>query len=130
MTNNLVWSAYVGLHPYNSESVPFAWLDKDIDNIKNITRIEFARFLVETFNLTKPKPMFIPVENASFNHLELPYAHILKSLGIVKSDNTIEFRPNDNITSFEALVMTVNTMDYKKCGHVGCKIFEILGVQQ
>lgn len=129
MTNNLVWSAYVGLHPY-SASVPFPWLDKDVNNIENITRIEFASLLVNTFQLIKRKPYFTPIKFVSFTVNPLPDANILKSLGIVNSDNIIDFRPNDNITSFEALVMTVNTMDYKKCGHVGCKISEILGVQQ
>ncbi|MCK5537857.1 MAG: hypothetical protein KAI79_13610, partial [Bacteroidales bacterium] len=129
MTNNLVFSAYIGLQNDN-EYVPVSWQDKNANNIQNMTRIEFASFLVNTFQLIKRKPYFTPIEYASFTVNPLPDTNILKSLGIVKSDDRIDFRPDDILTSFEALVMTVNTMDYKKCGYVGCEISEILGVQQ
>ncbi len=131
--SNMVFYAYITLYP-DKYPLPVEWEDRNAGNINEFKRKDFAKLLKDSLDLHLPiNRLFIGNPNPNSINLSASWtedAKTLKSLGIIKGySNFDDFRPEDNISMFEVLVMTINAMDYIKCGHVGCEISEILGVQ-
>lgn len=133
LINNLLWTAYVSIYP-RTQNIPFSWMDKNNNNQGYVTRAEFAKQLVDKFSLDSKlskKKIEQSALYAAFSFKWTKEATFLRELGIVKGyTGANDFKPDQPISALEALVMTVNTMDVLKCGHVQCDILEIIGVKQ
>lgn len=113
-------------------------LDYNYSNINFMTRRKFAILLNEVFNLesklsqTKINALKIKGKILDGSVGWFYDALVLKELDIVHGQGigvANQFRPDDNLTMYEMLVMLMNTMNYKKCGHVQCNISYILEIQ-
>ncbi len=111
----------------------------NVDPEPYMTRIQAAQYINEIFQLDAGLSSYIkqwlsnigesPEMNGwSYHPIILWQRKIAK--GNINTDGTItDFRPNDDISSFELLVMLTNAMDYKTCGQAGCTDLSVLNNQ-
>ena len=129
--SNIIWDV-LGMKTFRNEN--FSYEEKSVNNSYKITRREFATLLNKAFSLDssfsntsslKIKGQILDQTTGWFYD-----ALILKKLGIVVGQGIgaeNKFRPDDNLTMYELLVMLTNTMDYKTCGKVGCDMYDRIG---
>ena len=115
-------------------------LDGDINQIyslyiqdehQTMSRLNMAKYLLAVYKLDSKftenqKKRLESISNLAIqNGVGWYYeALVLRELKIISPKQ--DFKPFDNITIFEFLVMVSNTLDYLKCNRVGCNIYELM----
>ena len=86
--------------------------DKLFEPERNITRAEFAKLLVKTFELEGSQDIsrFTDVKPSDWFYKDLAIAY---NYGIVKGDSESSFAPNRNITREEMVTMMVRALNLK-----------------